>query len=173
MALKTKLTTKPTKPKLKSGRPTKYDPDFHPANFLAQSKQGRNLTQISCGWNMSRDTLYEWAKHHPIFSDALKDGREYCEAWYTNLGMAAMVGQATIDGKKVDFNLGAFVWMTKNVLKWSDKTEQKTEVSGSLMTGRDRETAMKGLFKNDKARDLALQLAEELDAESDDPTHTK
>ncbi len=115
------------------GRPTLYDADFHPADFVEQSKRGKNLTQIACGWNANRDTLYTWGRTHTEFNDALKQGREYCEAWYTNLGMAAMTGQTPVgaDGKKMVVNLGFYVWMTKNILKWKDQVESEAKVEST------------------------------------------
>lgn len=106
---------------IKVGRPTKYQKDFHPSDFIAQSKQGKSLAQIALAWEVDRDTIYEWAKKHSEFSDAIKKGRQYAEAWYMNLGQSAMVGQATLNGRPIAFQLGVFVWMTKNMFKWSDK----------------------------------------------------
>jgi hypothetical protein len=114
----------------KPGQPTKYKKSFHAVDFIAQSKQGKSLAQIAYAWDVSRDTLYEWAKKHKEFSDAIKKGREYSEAWYMNLGQSAMVGQATINGRPISFQLGVFVWMTKNIFKWSDKIT--TEIPKTL-----------------------------------------
>ena len=109
----------------KTGAPTKYRPEVHIPDFIEQSKQGRNITQIAARWDIDKDTIYEWGKRHKEFSVALKKGRQLCEAWYTNLGQAAMMGQAKIDGKITKIDLGWYVWMTKNICKWSDKAEQK------------------------------------------------
>lgn len=109
------------------GQPTKYDPDFHPSDFIEQSKKGNSLTQIACSWDVDRDTIYEWQKKHKRFSGACKRGKEYLEAWYTNIGKAAIAGQVKINGEKVTPNLGFFVWMTKNILKWSDKVENNIQ----------------------------------------------
>lgn len=106
-------------------RPSKYQPKFHCDDLIRLSKQGKNLKQIAYVWEIHIDTIYEWARRYPEFSVAIKRGRAYCEAWYINLGQAAMLGQAQINGQKIVFNLGAYVWLTKNILKWSDKTEEK------------------------------------------------
>lgn len=111
----------------KAGAPTKYRKDFHCREFVEKSKKGSSLTQIARDWEVDRDTIYEWSKKHREFSGALKKGREYCEAWYSDLGQRAMIGKVIVDGKPAQFNLGAFVWMTKNILKWSDKVEQRNE----------------------------------------------
>lgn len=119
----------------KIGRPTKYKKDFHPSDFIAQSKQGKTLAQIAYLWDVDRDTLYEWASVHDEFSDAIKRGREYAEAWYINLGQSAMVGQALVNGRPIAFQLGAFVWMTKNLFKWSERIESRS-TDGPDLTNR-------------------------------------
>jgi hypothetical protein len=102
------------------GAPTKYQKDFHPQNFIELSNKGKCLAQIARAWNVHRDTIYEWAKKHPKFSDAIKKGKELCEAWYMDTGQAAMLGAVTIEGKPIRMNNGMFVWMTKNLFKWTN-----------------------------------------------------
>lgn len=113
--------------KSKPGPHELFRMDYHPANFIEQSKQGRNIKQIAKSWDIARSTVYDWAGRHPSFADTIKRGQEYCEAWYMDLGQAAMVGAAKIDGKPIKVDLGWFVWMTKNICKWSDKIDQKIE----------------------------------------------
>ena len=105
------------------GRPSKYRKDFHPENFILLSEQGKTFAQIAKAWKIDRDTILEWARRHKEFSGAIKRGRQVAEAWYMDLGHAAMLGQAKMDGQKISVNLGFFVWMTKNMFKWSDKVD--------------------------------------------------
>ena len=108
------------------GRPTKYRKNFHPESFMALSRQGKSITQIAAEWNVMRETITEWAKKFPDFSVAFKRGRDYCEAWYTNIGQAAMIGKAkTSDGEKINVNLGFYIWLTKNVCRWSDRIDSR------------------------------------------------
>lgn len=109
------------------GRPPIYDPDFHPKDFIRRSKMGQHMYVIAYEWDLARDTIYDWANKHPEFSYAFKKGKELAESWYMKLGNAAMMGQATIDGKPVKVDLGFFAYLTKNKFKWSDR--QTNEVS--------------------------------------------
>lgn len=109
------------------GQPTKYRKEFHCEDFIMRSKQGKTLAQIAFAWDVDRDTVYEWAKVHKDFSDAIKKGRQYAEAWYMELGQAAMLGQARIDGKNINTNLGMFCWLTKNMFKWTDRVATEPE----------------------------------------------
>lgn len=109
------------------GRPPKYNEDFHPQEFIRLSKQGKNITQIAAHFDVSRETIYDWGRKFKIFSDALKRGRELCEAHWYNLGYAGMMGGVEVNGKKVPINLGFYVWLTKNNFGWSDTPLPNTE----------------------------------------------
>lgn len=43
-------------------------------------KQGKSKAQMARHFDVSRDTIYEWAKSHPEFSDALTRAMDYAEA---------------------------------------------------------------------------------------------
>lgn len=116
------------------GQPTKYRKDFHPGNFIHLSEQGKTLAQIARIWKVDRDTVQEWKRRHTDFSAAVKKGRELAEAWYIDLGQLAMLGQAKIDGQKINVNLGWFVWMTKNLFNWSDRNHEELEKTNSQST---------------------------------------
>lgn len=153
------------------GRPSKYNKDFHIPDFIRLSKQGKTLMQIALAWDIDRHTIQEWGKKHPEFSATIKKGREYSEAWYANLGQMAMLNEATImengKPKKVNVNLGYFCWMTKNLFKWSDKIENKIDHSGEIGTKENRSQSLKKIFKDEKSRALALELAERMSKEGD------
>lgn len=108
--------------------PWKYKKDYHPRAFIELSRQGKCLAQIARDWDVARETIYEWARKYKNFSDSMKKGQQLCEAWYIELGQAAMLGNAkTKDGQKIKVELGFYIWMTKNICKWSDKVESKNE----------------------------------------------
>jgi len=58
------------------GRPTDYDEEVI-SEFQEYLKQCERLNELptmqglALSLNVNRDTLYEWAKHHPEFSDSL------------------------------------------------------------------------------------------------------
>lgn len=118
----------------KRGRPSPYKPDFHPQDFLRLSEQGRVVAQIARDWKVSRSTLYEWKEKYPEFSDALKKGKEYAEAWWIDLGTKAMlnIAQEKETKKPIKVNLGYYVWLTKNLFRWADQIEQDTNVKAEV-----------------------------------------
>lgn len=120
-----------------AGRPPKYDPEFHPKDFIRLSRQGKHMYQIAAEWDVCRDTIHDWKKNHPEFSDAFKKGQQYCEAWYMQLGQAGMVGMKDAQGKPVLVNTGLYVWLTKNKFKWADRIEEKQTVVEELSDNTD------------------------------------
>lgn len=104
------------------GRAPKYKKDFHIEDFIKLSQQGKTFAQIASRWQIDRTTLYRWEKKYPEFRNAVKSGRDLCEAWYIDLGQSAMLGIAPkINGQSCKVNLGWYVWLTKNMFKWNDR----------------------------------------------------
>jgi len=104
-----------------AGRPSAYD-----ASYCDQIEewgdQGKSVVWMASQLRVTRDTLYEWAKVHPEFSDAFTQARLNCQAWWEDQGQTGMVTPG--------FN--AAVW-SKNMGArfkddWSEKT--MTEISG-------------------------------------------
>lgn len=111
------------------GQPTKFRPDFHPNDFLRLARQGKSIIQIAAIWDVDRETIYNWDKKCPEFLGTIKKGQLLMEAWYSDLGQAAMLGQATLNGQKIKVDLGYFVWMSKNICKWSDRVKNDDSVN--------------------------------------------
>jgi hypothetical protein len=61
------------------GRPTSYKPEF---NALATNYclLGARDTQLAEIFGVNLDSIYEWKKQHPGFSEAIKSGRENADA---------------------------------------------------------------------------------------------
>lgn len=149
---------------MKAGRPTKYEADFHPNDFIRLSKMGKTLMQIAFEWDVDRETVYTWGKKHPIFLGAIKKGREYAESYYANLGHVAMLGEARDrTGKKLNVNLGFYCWLTKNLFKWSDRIESQIKEDPTPPKKKDNSReSIKKIFKDPKSVALALELAERM-----------
>lgn len=74
----------------KRGRPTKYDPDFHPQDCIEMGKNGAFKVQMARKWDVNTDTINEWCLKHPDFSDAYKRSCNYRAAWLMDQGMAGL-----------------------------------------------------------------------------------
>ena len=112
--------------KLVTGRPTKYRSKYCDQLIIHMS-QGFSFESFCAVIEVNRDTIYEWVKVHPKFSDAKKVGREKQQYFYEGAGLKAMMGEVE------NFNSTAFVWMTKNMLKWRDRSEQDITTKGEKL----------------------------------------
>lgn len=102
----------------KTGRPTKYT-DEHCETAIKYLAKGKSITQLSAHIEVCKDTIYEWAKVHPEFSDALTRGRELSQAhWESEL--VDMMYNKEVNSPLVKLYFA-------NRFGWSDKVESKNE----------------------------------------------
>lgn len=60
----------------KVGRPTKYNPDFHPRWAETLAEAGLVDEQIAEKMGIATATLYNWQNEYPLFLEAIKRGKE-------------------------------------------------------------------------------------------------
>ena len=111
-------TQKP-KVKAKLGRPTDYREEYCKS---VVEYMGKGST--FAGWcghvGTSEKTGYEWIKAHDAFRKAKKEGEAASQDWLMGQGKLGMWG-----GKS--FNPSVWIFMMKNMHKWTDRQEVKTE----------------------------------------------
>jgi hypothetical protein len=105
------------------GRPTLYMFE-HCDTAIALGKEGKSITVLAATLEVSKDTIYEWAKVHKDFSDALTRMRALSQAWWEDAGQSAMF----LPG----FN--ASVWAKSISCRFPDdwRESTKTEHSGMV-----------------------------------------
>ena len=105
-----------------TGRPSDYLPEYC-EQVIELGKQGKSLTQMACALDVHRDTLYEWAKVHPAFSDALTRAKQWSQSWWEDKGQSGL--------ETSGFN--ASLWSRSMAARFpADYTERKqTELTGS------------------------------------------
>ena len=118
------------------GRPTKYR-DHYPELLVEHMTKGHSYKtfvavvmreQMKEGVKiptLNIDTLYHWEKLFPLFSEAKKAGRMAQELFWEELGLANATGE-------IKGNATHYVWMTKNMLNWTDKHEVTTGEDSSI-----------------------------------------
>lgn len=77
----------------------------------------RFISQFAREIGVSKDTLYEWAKIHPEFSDSLKEVKLLQEEHLVTCGLKGL------------FNPSAFIFSSKNMIGWRDKQEHDIGLS--------------------------------------------
>jgi hypothetical protein len=98
------------------GRPTDYKPEYCELLIQYMSK-GYSYQTFAAQVNCNVDTLYEWEKKNPEFSDAKKMGFIKSQAFWEDIGIQGL--WTAPNGP----NLNATVWIfnMKNRFKWRDK----------------------------------------------------
>lgn len=107
-----------------AGRPTKYDPKYCEM-LIEHRSQGFSMESFAAKIGVNRDTLLEWARVHPEFSGAKKDAIDKCQAFHEDFIM-----RHTVLPKDVKFNAAPYIFMLKNVLGWTDRSEQVVKTDG-------------------------------------------
>lgn len=94
-----------------AGRPSKYKPEFCEM-LVAHMGQGYSFESFGAIVDAHRDTLYEWEKQHPEFSDAKKKSKERCLFWWEKLGRHGAMGLKSMkirrDGKEEEIDISRF-----------------------------------------------------------------
>lgn len=111
------------------GRPTKYDPSMC-KTVIESGRIGKTLVGMADDLDIHRETLNEWMKTHPEFSDAIKEGLRKSQAWWEDQGRLATFGG--IDG----FNATSYIFQMKNRFRsdWNDTVKADHTSSDGSMT---------------------------------------
>lgn len=122
----TDATEKPSRKGI-GGRPSLYR-DAYVNEVIQHLAQGYTLASWGGQIGVCRDTVHEWSKVHPEFSDAVKKGRAKGQAlWEERLAAQALTGTG---------NTTAIIFAMKNLYKddWADKivNEHTGEGGGPL-----------------------------------------
>jgi len=124
--------------KIEIGRPSKYKPELC-NDVLEYMRQGDSKIAVAAKLDISRDTLYEWAKEHKEFSDTIKRGVELSQAWWEDLGKElVLAGQG---------NATAWIYNMKCRFRedWADLTKQE-------ITGKDGSELNIRIIEEDKKK---------------------
>jgi hypothetical protein len=104
------------------GRPTTYRKEYCDL-VIELGKRGKSIAYMASQMDVSRETVYEWARVHPEFSDALTRAKAHAQSWWEDAGQNALMMPG--------FN--SSVWAKSMAARfpedWRDNT--KTEIVGA------------------------------------------
>lgn len=106
------------KTKRSHGRPTKYDEKYNEM-LIEHMAQGFSFESFAGVIEVNQDTLHEWKKVHPSFSEAKKIAFGKCQVFWEKIGIDGCWN--TPDGPNL--NTGVWVFNMKNRFRWTDKVE--------------------------------------------------
>lgn len=98
------------------GRPTKYRPKYCQM-LIEHMTQGLSFESFSGVIEVNQDTLHEWVKVHPEFSDAKKLGFGKSQLVWEKMFMAGCMG------KLKNFSAAGTIFNMKNRFKWRDQID--------------------------------------------------
>ena len=99
------------------GRPSKYDPDFC-EDLIEHMSQGYSFESFAGLKKVNQDTIHEWAKVHPAFSEAKKIAFEQSRIFWERMSIEGLWNT-----KDKSMNTGMFCINMKNRFKWTDRVE--------------------------------------------------
>jgi hypothetical protein len=133
------------------GRPTKYNPQFHPLLAEAYGKNGLIDTEIAEKLKITEQTLNNWKKVHPEFFESLKKGKNEIDDQVENAFLRRALGferkavkfiKCDEEIYEVEYNeyypsdvAAGFIWLkNRRPKKWRDRKDIKFKDSTGLGT---------------------------------------
>lgn len=113
------------------GRPTKYKPEYCEM-LIKHGQDGLSYESFAGVIDVNVDTLYEWEKVYPEFSEAKNNFRAKSLLFWDKVGIEGLweVSQYDDDGNliyKKKLNTTNWIFQMKNRHNWRDKTEVEFE----------------------------------------------
>ena len=101
-----------------AGRPTDYKSEYCEM-LIEHMKGGLSFEAFGAVADCAEDTLYEWKKVHPEFSEAYKKGLSYSLMHWEEMGHdMTLAGQG---------NSATWIFNMKNRFKWKDRHDVTTD----------------------------------------------
>ena len=72
-----------------AGRPTSYKPEYC-EQVIALGKDGLSLVEMAAHFDVSRQTIDNWARDNEDFLEALTRAKAHCQAWWEKAGREGM-----------------------------------------------------------------------------------
>lgn len=129
-------------------RPTKYKPEYTEEAYKL-CLLGATDKQMGDFFDVNEDTINEWKKRHPEFSESLKEGKivadanvaeslykRACGYEHPEVHISSYQGDITITDLTKHYppdTAAAFIWL-KNRAGWKDKTETEHTLSKATAT---------------------------------------
>lgn len=101
-------------------RPTLYKPEYCD-EVVELGKAGKSFAQMASAFDVSRQTIDNWATAHPEFLEALNRATAHCQAWWEDTGMSGMMSPG--------FN--AAVWKKSVEARFRDDYTERKEVTST------------------------------------------
>lgn len=102
------------------GRPSLYKPEYCKM-LLDHMEKGFSLEAFGGVVRVSRETLYEWQRVHPEFSDTVALGKTLCQLRWEEFGKDMMMGKVFGGSSTI------YIFNMKNRFGWRDQPQDSAE----------------------------------------------
>lgn len=161
------------------GRATKYKPEY-PELLIKHMASGLSFESFAADCDCSFDTLYEWVKVHPEFSEAKKIGMTKLLKYDENVARAGSTGQLTRLSKTIETidpitgerkiekeHVGATFAQTYHIFlmknRYSKYYRDKIQIEGHITHDPKKEKeAVDAILNDPELAEAALKMAEKL-----------
>jgi transposase-like protein len=103
-----------------AGRPSKYDPSYCEI-VVELGKQGKSVAQMCAHFDISRQTIENWAEQHAEFLEAFTRAKVHMQAKLEEIGFDGLHSK--------DFNAPA--WKTTMQARFRDEYTERRELNHS------------------------------------------
>jgi hypothetical protein len=100
-----------------AGRPSDYSESYCD-RVIELGKLGKSKAQMCAEFDVSRQTIDNWAEAHPEFLEALTRAMAHCQSWWEDAGQSGM--------EKPGFN--AAVWKKSMEARFREDYTERREV---------------------------------------------
>jgi hypothetical protein len=108
-----------------AGRPTKFEEE-HCERIIDLMSQGYSIEACAGALGVHKDTIYEWIKVHPEFSDAKRIGESASRYFWEKLGITHVLNVSSgnkFENESTSLNSTVWIFNMKNRFGWRDKIE--------------------------------------------------
>lgn len=120
-----------------AGAPSKYK-KVYCKQIIDLMAQGYSIEACGGEIGVHKDTIYEWVKIYPEFSDAKKIGESKSRLFWEKLGILHIVNKSDAESwheggsksKSRALNASAWIFNMKNRFGWKDKIEDDEALKG-------------------------------------------
>lgn len=132
----------------KTGRPSPYDPNYHPQAAIEILSSGASRTVLAAEFGVDKATIYDWILTYPEFSAAYSRGNGFVERDIVGKCIRAASGHIGPDGKYYPPSFPHAQFLLKNINpdEWRDRREYFGEVKVSDMTEEEISRRIKSIL---------------------------
>ena len=103
------------------GRPSLYKPEFC-ETVIDLGKQGYSKARMAAHFDVAKQTIDQWAKDYPEFSDALSQARTHAQAHWEERGYGGLENK--------NFNTPLYLGSMKSMFRDDYMDRTATEITG-------------------------------------------